>query len=428
LPNTARSIAWGQSPFPPSENRAVPFRIFPPSPSEEETVLLAPAPEDAAGPQALLPYSRQSVSEDDIRAVVEVLRSEWLTTGPTVDRFERAVAAYAGAGQAVAVSSGTAALHAAMFALGIGPGDEVIVPAMTFVATANAVVYQGGTPVFADVEPDTLLLDPRKLESLVTSRTRAIVAVDYAGQPCDYRALRAVAAGYGLALVADAAHSLGARHRGQPVGSLADLPTFSFHPVKAITCGEGGMLTTEDPGLAARARSFRNHGITRDHRQRAEAGTWQYEMTELGHNYRISDLQCALGLSQLDRLDAWLDRRRALAARYDAALADLDGIRPLAVRPEIDHAYHLYVVRIDRRRLGLGREAVFTALRRQGLGVNVHYRPAHLHPFYRERFGTHLGLCPAAEVAAAEILSLPLFPAMADEDVDRVIAALQELA
>ena len=238
-----------------------------------------------------LPYGRQWLDEDDIAAVGEVLHSDWLTTGPKVGDFEQAFAGFVGAKEAVTVCNGTAALHAAMYAVGIGPGDEVIVPPMTFAATANCVVFQGGTPIFADVNSDTLLLDPAQVESRITPRTKAVIAVDYTGQPCDYDALRTIADRHGLTLVADACHALGASYKGRPVGSLADLSTFSFHPVKHITTGEGGMITTGDPELARRMRVFRNHGITTDHRQREKQGSWFYEMVDLGYNYRLTDVQ-----------------------------------------------------------------------------------------------------------------------------------------
>ena len=375
----------------------------------------------------MLPYGRQCVAEEDVQLVVDVLRSDWLTTGPVVEQFEQAVARRVGACEAVAVSSGTAALHAAMFALRIAPGDEVIVPAMTFAATANCVVFQGGTPVFADVDPATLLLDANAAEGLITARTRAIIGVDFAGQPCDYEALGRLAGRHGLALVADASHALGAVDRGRPVGSLARLSTFSLHPVKAITAGEGGIVTTDDRGLAERMRRFRNHGFSTDHRQRAARGSWHYEMTELGYNYRLTDFQCALGLGQLSKLEGWLARRRAIAARYDRAFARLDGVRPLSTREGVSHARHLYVIRLDRQLLGTDRATVYEALRAEGIGVGVHYIPVHLHPFYRRRFGTGPGLCPAAEAAYEEILSLPLFPAMTDDDAAHVTAAVEKV-
>jgi perosamine synthetase len=373
-----------------------------------------------------LPYGRQDIDEEDIAAVAAVLRSAWLTTGPVVEEFERAFASFCGAPESVAVSSGTAALHAALHALRIGPGDEVIVPPLTFAASANAAVYLGATPVFADVDADTLLLDPERVAERITTRTRAIVGVDYAGQPCDWDALAELAGAHGIGLVADACHAVGARAGGRAAGTLADLTAFSLHPVKHFTTGEGGMITTADPDLARRMRSFRNHGITTDARARGEAGAWFYEMVELGYNYRITDFQCALGLSQLRKVPGWLERRRDIAARYDDALAGGAGFRPLAVRSDVEHAYHLYVVRTPASFAG-GRDRAHAALHAEGIAANVHYIPVHLHPFYRERFGTGPGLCPVAEAAYGEILSLPLFPAMVDGDVDDVLAAVAKV-
>jgi perosamine synthetase len=375
----------------------------------------------------LLPYGRQWIDDDDVAAVAKVLQSDWLTTGPMVDEFERAFAAVAGVRNAVAVSSGTAALHASMYALGIRPGDEVIVASMTFAASANCVVYQGGTPVFADVDPATLLIDVADVERKITPRTRAIVAVDYAGQPCDYDALRELAERRGLALVADACHSLGGSLRGEPVGSLAQVSCFSLHPVKHITTGEGGVATTNDDALALRMRRFRNHGITTDHRQREHAGSWFYEMVDLGYNYRITDFQCALGQSQLRKLPSWIARRQEIAARYDAAFGELAAVSPLELRPGVSHGYHLYVTRFDPAQLRVDRAAVFAALRAEGIGVNVHYIPVHLHPFYRERFGTSAGMCPVAEAAYERIVSLPMFPRMSDDEVDQVVAAVAKV-
>jgi perosamine synthetase len=380
---------------------------------------------DSAKP--LIPYGRHWIDEEDIRAVAEALRSDWLTTGPKVSEFEEALAQFVGAKFGVAVASGTAALHAAMQAIGIGPGDEVIVPPMTFVATANAVVFQGGTPVFADVEPDTLLIDAREIEAKISPRTKAIVAVDYTGQPCDYDALRAVAQRHGLTLVADACHALGAEYKGKKAGALADLTVFSFHPVKHITTGEGGMVTTDLPGLAEKMRRFRNHGIATDARQRAQQGTWFYEMLDLGYNYRISDFQCALGITQLRKLPDWLQRRQAIARHYHQSLQDLPEISPLAVRPHLSHAYHLYVILLELARLNADRGQIFAALRAQGVGVNVHYIPVHLHPYYQQRFRTKPGLCPVAEGAYERMLSLPIFPAMDAGDVSFVIAALNRV-
>ena len=375
----------------------------------------------------MIPYGRQTIDEDDIKAVVDVLRSDWLTTGPKVAEFERAVADYVGVKHAVAVSSGTAALHAVMYAIGIGTGHEVIVPPITFAASVNCVVYQGGTPVFSDVEPDTLLLDPKQIETKITSKTKAIIAVDYAGQPCNYDSLRKIADKNNLVLVADACHALGAEYKGQKTGTLADLSIFSFHPVKHITTGEGGMITTDNADYADCMRIFRNHGITTDHHQREKQGSWFYEMTGLGYNYRMTDFQCALGISQLQKLPKFLERRREIAARYDEVFTGLFGINPLAVHQNVLHAYHLYVIKIDSNVLGIDRAAFFTNLRKKGIGVNVHYIPVHLHPFYREKFHTGPGLCLVAEAAYEQIISLPMFPGMTNEDVESVVRALQKV-
>jgi len=375
----------------------------------------------------LLPYGRQCVEDDDVAAVERVLRSDWLTTGPKVGEFEGALAAAGGVKHAVAVSNGTAALHAALFAAGIGPGDEVIVPPMTFAASANCAVFLGGVPVFADVDPNTLLLDPEQVEARITPRTRAVVAVDYAGQPCDYDAMNALADRHDLVLVDDACHALGGGYKGRPVGSLAAMSTLSFHPVKHVTTGEGGAILTDDPQAAGRMRAFRHHGITVDAHQRQKEGSWLYEMRDLGFNYRLTDIQCALGISQLAKLPRWIQRRRTIARCYDAAFAEMPAVSPLAVREDVAHAYHLYVVRLDLDRLRKGRTEVFGALRAEGIGVNVHYIPVHLHPFYRERFGTGPGDCPVAEAAYERILSLPMFPAMSDADVQDAIRAVRKV-
>lgn len=380
--------------------------------------------DNPAGSLPFLPYGRQVIEEDDIAAVVEVFRSDWLTTGPKVGEFESEVAAFVSARHAVALSSGTAALHAAMHAIGVGPGDEVIVPAITFVATANCVAYQGGIPVFADVEPETLLIDPVDVARKITPHTKAIIAVDYAGQPCDYDALRAIADCYGLVLVADACHSLGGAYNGRKVGALADLTVFSFHPVKHITTGEGGMVVTDNEAWVVRMRSFRNHGIDTDHRQRELSGTWTYAMEGLGYNYRLTDFQSALGLSQLRKLPVWLIQRRELAQRYNELFVANDHVAPLVCREGNEHAYHLYVIRLDNT---LERKAIFDGLRQRNIGVNVHYLPVHLHPYYQRTWQTGCGLCPVAEAAYDRILTLPLHQGMGMADVDRVVDALTEV-
>jgi perosamine synthetase len=373
---------------------------------------------------SVLPYGRQAIDDEDVQAVADVLRSDWLTTGPAVPSFEQAFAGVVGAAEAVAVSNGTAALHAAAYAVGVSAGDEVVVPALTFASTANCAVFLGATPVFADVDEATLLVDPASVADRLTGRTKAVIAVDYAGQPCDYDALRSVG---DFALVADASHAIGGSDHGRPVGTLADATTFSLHPVKQVTTGEGGVVTSMDPEVAQRVRLFRNHGITTDHRQRDEQGSWFYEMVDLGFNYRLTDIQAALGESQLRKLPWFLERRRAIARRYDEAIGAIDGVQPVATRSGVEHGYHLYVVQLELDRLSADRGTIFAAMRAEGIGVNVHYIPVHLHPYYRERFGTGPGLCPVAEAAYERSLTLPLFPAMTDGDAGDVLRALEKV-
>jgi perosamine synthetase len=372
----------------------------------------------------VIPYGRQSIDEEDIQAVAEVLSSDWLTTGPKVAEFERVFADFVGSKEAVAVCNGTAALHAAMFSLEIGPGDEVIVPPMTFASTANCILFQGGTPVFADIDPNTLLIDPTQVEASVTSRTRAIIAVDYTGQPCEYDELQTIANERGLALVADACHSLGGRYKARPVGSLADLSVFSFHPVKHITTGEGGMVTTDDSHLAERMRIFRNHGITDDHHQRIARGSWYYEMVALGYNYRLTDFQCALGMAQLTKLPAWIGRRREIATHYSEGFASMPEIQLPVVHSDREPAWHLYVIRLKLEGLRVGREEIFRRLRGENIGVNVHYIPVPWHPYY-QNLGYVKGQWPVAEEAYERIISLPMFSTMTDQDVEQVIGSLK---
>lgn len=376
---------------------------------------------------SLIPYGRQWLDEEDIRAVVEVLRSDWLTTGPKVAEFEERFAAWVGARYAVAVNSGTAALHASVFAAGLGPGHEAITSPLTFAASANCVIYQGGRPVFADVQPDTLNIDPDEVERRITPSTRALIPVDFAGQPCDLEEIVRLARRHGLVVIEDAAHALGGTYRSRRVGSLADLTTFSFHPVKQITTGEGGMVTTDDPELARRLRLFRNHGITTEARERQERGGWFYEMVALGYNYRITDFQCALGLRQLEKLEGFLARRREIASRYQVAFSELPEAELPLVREDRSSAWHLYLLSLNLERLQVGRDPIFAALRAENLGVNVHYIPVHLHPYYRKRFGHQPGEYPVAEAAYPKLLTLPLFPQMGDEEVEAVILGVRKV-
>jgi perosamine synthetase len=374
--------------------------------------------------EKFLPYGHQSIEEADIAAVVEVLRSEWLTTGPKVEEFEEAFAARVGAKHAVSFTSGTAALHAAAFAAGLHSGDEAITTPLTFAATANCVLYCGANPVFADVSRDTINLDPEQLASKLTSRTRAILPVDYTGHPADLTAIMEVAQRHRLVVIEDACHALGAEYQGKRVGSIADMTVFSFHPVKHVTTGEGGMVTTENPRLAETLRRFRNHGISTDARQRQKAGQWFYEMVLLGFNYRLPDIACALGLEQLKRLDANLMRRREIAAAYTSAFRNIAGVIPPATRVDVNPAWHLYPIRLELEKLTADRAQIFSALRAENIGVNVHYIPVHLHPYYRERFGYQGGEFPIAEDAYTRLISLPMFHAMSDQDVADVIEAV----
>lgn len=378
--------------------------------------------------EKLLPYGRQSIDEDDVQAVVETLRSDWLTTGPKVAEFEEAFAAYVGARYAVSFSSGTAALHGAAFAAGIEAGDEAITSPLTFAATANCILYQGGKPVFADVSPDTLNLDPTRAEAQITPRTKAILPVDYAGHPSDLNSFLEIAERHGLVVIEDACHSLGAEYRGRRAGNIAHMTVFSFHPVKHLTTGEGGMVTTNDPQYADVLRKFRNHGISSSARDRQRKGQWHYEMVLLGFNYRLTDIACALGLRQLSKLDANLNRRREIASSYTRAFTEIPGIDVPQVRPEVQPAWHLYPIRVNATELGASRAEIFRALRAENIGVNVHYIPVHLHPYYKQCFGYRGGEYPVSESAYDSLISLPMFHGMTDRDVDDVITAVRKVA
>jgi perosamine synthetase len=377
--------------------------------------------------KTLLPYGRQSVTEQDIQAVVQVLRSDWLTTGPRVGEFEEAFASRVGAKHAVSFSSGTAALHAAAFAAGLKPGDEAITSPMTFAATANCILYQGARPVFADVCPDTLNLDPEQALARSTAHTRAVLPVDYSGHPADLDPILGFAEERGLTVIEDASHALGAEYKNRRIGSIAHMTTFSFHPVKHLTTGEGGMVTTSNPDLAETLRRFRNHGISSDARQRQSSGQWFYEMVLLGFNYRLTDIACALGISQLQHLEPNLARRRKIAAMYAAAFRDLPGLVVPSVRQEANPAWHLYPIRLDLAILSTSRAEVFRALRAENIGVNVHYIPVHLHPYYRKNFDYKGGEFPVAEDAYERLISLPIFHGMTDEDTSDVIRAVTKI-
>ncbi len=381
----------------------------------------------------MIPYGRQWIDDGDIAAIVEVMRSDWLTQGPAVELFENLVAERVGAKHAVAVSSGTAALHLAALAVGLGPGDTLWTSPITFVASANCALYTGATVDFVDVEPDTALLDAVVLEQrlqeaeMAGTLPRAIVVVHLGGQPCDMLRIRESAARHNVAVIEDASHAIGGSYAGTPVGAceFSDMTTFSFHPVKVVTTGEGGMITTGDDALANKLRLLRAHGITREPALMVGEpdGPWYYEQVELGYNYRITDFQCALGASQMRRLDEFVSRRAELATRYDELLSELP-VRPLARRDGRSSGWHLYVIRLAQEAVR-SRLEVFESLRTAGIGVNVHYIPVHLQPFYR-RMGFEPGDYPHAEAYYQTALTLPLYPALTEEDQARVVAALTE--
>jgi perosamine synthetase len=374
----------------------------------------------------LLPYARQCIDDADRSAVEAVLKGNWLTTGPMVKQFEAVVRAYVGINEAIAVNTGTAALHTAAWAANIGPDDEVIVPAISFVASANCVLYMGGKPVFADLSPDTLNIDPIDIQRKITSRTKAIIAVDFAGHPCDHDAIREIAKNNNLVVIEDAAHSLGAVYKNQKVGNLQDMTILSFHPVKHVTTGEGGMILTADHLLAKRMRSFRHHGIDLDLHQRAESQSWRYDIVTLGYNYRIPDINCALGVSQMEKLDTWLEKRRFIATCYQEGLRDLPAIELPSERKDCKSAWHLFVIRLRLEQLKANRDEIFAALKAENIGVNVHYIPIPWMSYYAQ-LGYRKGNWPIAENEHQRMITLPMFPAMSDQDVNDTIAAVRKV-
>ena len=371
----------------------------------------------------MIPYGKQTIEQDDIQAVVDVLKSDFLTTGPQIAEFEQTVADYVGAKYAVAISNGTSALHAACFAAGIRPGDEVITTPLTFAASANCVLYCGGTPVFADVDPKTYNIDPEDIRRKITDRTKAIIAVHLAGQPCDMDAIHSIAREHGLIVIEDGAHALGSVYKGKKVGSLSDMTTFSFHPVKPITTGEGGMIVTDNDDFYKKMILFRSHGITRDDSMMTRNdGPWFYQQFDLGYNYRITDIQCALGCSQMKKLDRFLARRKEIVARYNEAFADCDNIITPYQLSDTESGWHLYIVQVK----NCDRRKVFENMREKGIGVNVHYIPVYMHPYYQEH-GYENVHCANAEEIYSHIISLPLYPGLTSEQQDYVIDTLKSL-
>lgn len=371
----------------------------------------------------MIPYGRQTIEDDDIDAVIEVLKSDYLTTGPKIAEFEKSVADYVGAKYAVAISNGTSALHAACFAAGIGPGDEVITTPITFAASSNCVLYCGGTPVFADIDPKTYNIDPDDIRKKITDKTKAIIAVHLAGQPCDMDEIHKIAKENNLIVIEDGAHALGSVYKGKKVGSLSDMTTFSFHPVKPITTGEGGMIVTDNEEFYKKMVLFRSHGITRDEAMMTRNdGPWFYQQFDLGFNYRITDIQCALGCSQMKKLDRFLAKRKEIVLRYNEAFTDCENIVTPYQLPETESGWHLYIVQVK----NCDRKQIFEALRDKGIGVNVHYIPVYMHPYYQEH-GYEDVHCKNAEEVYSHIISLPLYPGLTEEQQSYVIDTLKSL-
>ncbi|MDR2889898.1 MAG: UDP-4-amino-4,6-dideoxy-N-acetyl-beta-L-altrosamine transaminase [Lachnospiraceae bacterium] len=376
-----------------------------------------------------LHYGHQYIDEEDIAAVTAVLRSDFLTCGPKIDELERRLCEITGAKYAVVCSNGTAALHLACQVAGIGPGDEVITTPLTFAASANCALYCGGRPVFADIDEETYNIDPAAVEAVMTPQTKAVVAVDYTGQAAQLDRLQALCRENGWVLIEDAAHSIGTSYQGHLVGSIADMTTFSFHPVKTVTGGEGGAVLTNDEGYYQQLLLYRSHGITRNETlyQHSAHGGWYYEQLTLGNNYRMTDIQAALLISQLNKLPLFAARRKAITARYDAAFAGLNGVVCQKEIAQSDTVRHLYVIRIAQGELTIGRREFFEALAAEKIMCNVHYIPVYFHPFY-EKLGYVRGLCPVAERVYEGIISLPLYYGMTDRDVEDVITAVTKLA
>ncbi len=375
-----------------------------------------------------LPYGRQWINDDDIKAVTDVLKTDWITQGPKVVEFEKKVADYSNTKYAVAFSSGTAALHAAAYVAGITNGDEVITTPITFAADGNCVLFTGGTVKFADIKKDTYNIDPKKIKEQITKKTKALIPVDYTGQPCDINEINEIAEKNNLTVIEDASHAIGAEYKNKKVGGLTDLTVFSFHPVKTITTGEGGMALTNNEELYEKLQIFRTHGITRDTKKlQKNEGAWYYEMQTLGYNYRITDFQCALGISQLKKIDNFIKKRRDIATKYNEAFESLDEIITPYEKKDVKSTYHIYMIQLDLGDLKANRKTIFDAFRAENIGVHVHYIPLHLQPYYRERFGYKKGDFPIAEAYYNKALTLPLFPKMKDEDVNDVIEAVEKV-
>jgi len=376
--------------------------------------------------EEFIPYGSQWIDDQDIKAVTETLKSDYLTTGPKIKEFEDKFADYVDAKYAVAIANGTAALHAAAYAAGIKKGDEVITTPLTFAATANSVLYQDATPVFADIDPETYNIYPESIKDKITDKTKAIIPVHYTGQPCEMDKIKKIANENDLIIIEDGAHAVGATYKDKKIGSIGDLTTFSFHPVKNMTTGEGGMITTNSKELYDKLMKFRTHGITKDESEyiNKSDGPWYHEQQELGYNYRITDIQAALGITQLKKLDKFLARRREIVNKYNKEFKDIEGLIIPEQLENTNSAWHIYVLQLELEKLTTDRKEIFKALREKNLGVNVHYIPVYFHPYYQS-LGYQKGICPKAERLYERIITIPLYPKMTDQQVDEVIRRIK---
>ncbi len=371
----------------------------------------------------MIPYGKQSIDEDDIAEVVKVLKGDWLTCGPKVAEFEEKLAEYCGAKYAVAVNSGTGALELSYMAIGLKPGDEVITTPLTFAATSNAFIYLGAKPVFVDIDAGSLNIDIGLIEQAITPQTKAIAIVDFAGRPCEFDKINEIAQKHNLFVVADGAHAIGASYKGRRVGGLVDFTTFSFHPVKAITTGEGGAVLTNSKEFYEKMKVLRHHGVVK----KPEQGGWCYQIEEPGHNFRITDFQCALGISQLKKLDKFIAKRRDIVQKYNQAFKGIKEIILPSEGEDMKSAWHIYPIQFDLAKLKVGRKELFDSFKEQGIGVQVHYMPLHLHPFYQKAFGYKQGDFKVAEKYYEQAITIPLYPTMTDEEVEKVIATVKAL-